>query len=66
MIAGRLGAAALVAILAMPAWAQDDATLRARQARAYVAAELQLRARLAQAPDDDEARFQLARVLAWQ
>ena len=66
MIAGRLGAAALVAMLAMPAWAQDDAALRARQARAYVAAELQLRARLAQAPGDDEARFQLARVLAWQ
>ena len=66
MIAGRLGAAALVAVLAMPAWAQDDAALRARQASAYVAAELQLRARLAQAPGDDEARFQLARVLAWQ
>lgn len=58
---------ALLALLAMPALAQDEAAVQARiAAEDYVGAESLLRARLANAPGDDEARFQLARVLAWQ
>lgn len=58
---------ALLALLTMPALAQDDAAVQARVAtRDYAGAEILLRARLADAPSDDEARFQLARVLAWQ
>ena len=58
---------ALLALIAMPGLAQDDAAVRAHIAiEEHVGAEARLRARLADAPDDDEARFQLARVLAWQ
>lgn len=59
--------AALLALAGAPAAAQVGADVEARLAAAdWAGAEALLRARLAQAPGDDAARFQLARVLAWQ
>ncbi|MDR7192034.1 YaiO family outer membrane beta-barrel protein [Luteimonas terrae] len=67
MIACRIALPMLLVLLSAQAPAQDLAAVQPRiDAGDYAGAEVLLRARLAQAPGDDEARFQLARVLAWQ
>lgn len=58
-----------ILLVATPAcaMAQVSPEVQARMAaQDWAGAEVQLRARLAEAPGDDAARFQLARVLAWQ
>lgn len=59
---------ALLLAVAVPAAAAQglDAARQQVQQRDYPAAQRTLEARLATAPDDDDARFLLARVLAWQ
>lgn len=59
--------AALLVLAGAHAMAQVGPEVDARlAAQDWAGAERMLRARLADAPDDDAARFQLARVLAWQ
>ncbi|TYT26583.1 YaiO family outer membrane beta-barrel protein [Luteimonas viscosa] len=59
--------AALLVLAGAHAMAQVGSGVDARlAAEDWAGAERLLRERLADAPDDDAARFQLARVLAWQ
>lgn len=64
-MSARAGLALLLALPVLACAAPPDAAREAVAARDYPRAQALLERHLATTPDDDEARFLLARVLAW-